>query len=141
MSKQKKKENFDSEPVIFCSKCYSLNIVYEDAIGADCCGDCGCSDMQTATIDEWERLYQKRFGHSFVERPNDVRKSFIFQMSTERLKTTVFKDPAWREICKAMYPAFPGGLSKADSVILLFAKLCQENRLDDLRMELVKRNK
>ena len=140
MSKRKV-EDFDAEPVVYCPRCYSLNIVYEDAIRADCCGDCGCSDVKTSTIDIWEKLYQKRYGHKFVERSNNVRDSFIFQMSTERLKTMLFKDPSWREICKTLYPTFPGGLSKADSVILLFAKLCQENRLDDLRMELLKRNK
>lgn len=136
-----RQEKVEEEPVTYCSRCYSLSIVYEDAIGEDCCKECGCTDLQTASFEEWERLYQKRYGHKFVTGVKDIRKSPIFQMSNEKLKAKVFGDPSWREICRALYPAFPEWLGKADSIILLFAKLYQENRLDDLRMELVKRNK
>ena len=84
------------------------------------------------------RKYKESY--KYVEEVGDIRKSPIFQMSNDKLKTKVSNDPSWREICRAMYPAFPNWLSKADSVILLFAKLYQENRLDDLRMELINRS-
>lgn len=140
MVEQKNINEMESDTVCFCSRCYSLKIKYEDSIGMDCCGDCGCTDFRTASFDEWEKLYKERYGHKYVEGTKDIKKSPIFQMSNDKLKIKVSNDPSWREICRAMYPTFPNWLSKADSVILLFAKLYQENRLDDLRMELIKRN-
>lgn len=140
MPKQRKINDYDSEPVTYCSRCYSLNIMFEDVIGTDCCRDCGCSDVKTASIDDWERLFAERYGHKFVEAKHDVRRSPIFQMSNDELKSKLFKDSSWRDICKSLYPTFPSWLSKADSIILLFAKLCQDNRLDDLRMKLISSN-
>ena len=141
MPSQIKLKEYDSEPVTFCSRCYSLKIIYEDAIGADCCGECGCSDVQTASIEEWESLFKKRYGHSYVNSVKDIRKSPIFLMSIDKLKTLVYNHPEWKFICKTLYPSFPDGLSKSDSVILLFAKLCNDNKLDTLRFELINRNK
>lgn len=141
MVKGKKLENYDSEPVTYCAKCYSLNIVHEDAIDSDCCGDCGCSDLKTSSIEEWEKLYEGRFGHKFVEKNHDIRKNPIFLLSVSKLKQRVFDSPLCMNLCKAMYPTFPGGLSRADSVILLFAKLCQDNRLDELRIEMIKQSR
>lgn len=139
MSKLRKIEEYNSEPVTYCARCYSLGVVHEDFIGMDCCKECGSSDLLTSSEEEWERLYKQRYGHKFVEEERDIRKSPIFQMSNDKLKTKVFNDPSWKEICRALYPAFPEWLGKADSIVLLFAKLYQENRLDDLRMELINR--
>lgn len=141
MPKQKDINIFDDEPITYCSKCYSLKIKYEDSIGMDCCGDCGCTDFITSSMEEWEKLFQKRYGHKFVEEKGDIRKSPIFQMSNDKLKEELFKCSEWREVCSTLYPAFPEWLGKADSVILLFAKLYQDNRLDELKLELVKQNK
>lgn len=140
MAKQEGINEMELDTVDFCSKCYSLKIKYEDSIGMDCCEDCGCTDFKTASFDEWEKLYKERYGHKYVEEVGDIRKSPIFQMSNDKLKIKVSNDPSWREICRAMYPTFPNWLSKTDSIILLFAKLYQENRLDDLRMELINRS-
>lgn len=139
MSKLRKIEEYNSEPVTYCARCYSLGIVHEDSIGMDCCKECGSSDLLTSSEEEWERLYKQRYGHKFVEEERDIRRSPIFQMSNDKLKTKVFNDPSWKEICRVLYPAFPEWLGKADSIVLLFAKLYQENRLDDLRMELINR--
>lgn len=141
MARQDKNKDFDSEPVTYCARCYSLKIVHEDSIGMDCCEDCGSSDLKTSSFEEWEKLYKERYGHKFVEETGDIRRSPIFQLSNDKLKTKVYNDPSWREICRTLYPAFPNWLSKADSIVLLFAKLYQDNRLDELRMELINRNK
>lgn len=140
MIKQKNLKDYDEEPVTYCAKCYSLRIVYEDTIGVDCCRDCGCSDLLTSSIEEWEKLFARRYGHKYMEDKGDIRRSPMFQLPLDKLKTVVYEHPEWRDICKALYPTFPEGLSKADSVILLFAKLYQESRIDDLRMELINRN-
>ena len=141
MVKQEKSKAEEPDTIDFCAKCYSIKIKYEDSIGMDCCESCGCTDFKTASFEEWEKLYERRYGHKFVEEKGDIRKSPIFQMSLDSLKLKVFDNPSWREICKTLYPSFPNWLSRADSVILLFAKLYQDNRLDDLRMELINRNK
>lgn len=139
--KAKKKQEVEEEPITYCKRCYSIKVRFEDSIGMDCCGDCGCTDFGTASFEEWEGLYKGRYGHKYMEDVGEVRKNPIFQMDIEKLKTLLYKNPAWREICVTMYSTFPNWLSKTDSIILLFAKLCQENRLDDLRRELIKREK
>ena len=141
MSKGNHKEDCESDQVTFCAECYSLRYRYEESIGMDCCMDCGCTDCRTASFEEWERLYKERYGHKYLEIKKDIRKSPLFLMSVENLKSKVFNDPSWKDICKKLYPSFPEGIGRADSVILLFAKLCQDNRVDDIRMELANRNK
>lgn len=141
MSKQNKMEEYDSEPVTYCSKCYSIKIKYEESIGMDCCEDCGCTDFKTSTFEEWEKLYERRYGHKFMEEKGDIKKSPMFQLTNDQLKREVANNPLWKCICRTLYPDFPNWLNKADSIILLFAKLYQDNRLDDLRIELINQDK
>lgn len=136
MLKQNTLKDYDAEPVTYCSRCYSLKIKYEDSIGMDCCGDCGCTDFKTSSFDDWEQLYEKRYGHKFVEPNNDIRKSPVFQLSNSQLKELLYNTPSWGTICRTLYPSFPKWLTKADSIMMLFAKLYQDNRLDELRVEL-----
>ncbi len=137
---KKKQKDYDSEPVTYCAKCYSLKIFYEETVGMDCCKDCGCTDLKTSSFEEWEKLYNGRYGHKFLEAKGSIKRNPIFQMNMDKLKGEVFKNTAWKEICRKLYPAFPQWLSKADSIILLFAKLYQDNRMDELRTILVKQN-
>lgn len=131
-------DNYDDEPVVYCANCYSLKIVYEEAIDADCCMECGCCDILSTTIDEWEKLYERKYGHKYLEINNNPRNSLLFKMSVEELKTYVYNSSQWKSIVMELYPKFPGGLSRIDSVILLFDKLIKDHRLDELRMFLYK---
>lgn len=140
MGKPKKRKDYDSDPVLYCPRCYSLKIIHEDAVDSDCCGDCGCSDIKTTSMDRWSQLYEERYGHRFLEAKKDIKKSPVFLLSIDELKAKVFNSPNWKEICKRLYPSFPKNLNKADSVILLFSKLCQDNRIDALRIFLIKHN-
>ena len=140
MSEQERIQDYDAEPVKYCARCYSLKIKYEETIDADCCMDCGCSDTKEASIEEWERLYEKKYGRKFTVKNEDPRKSFIFRLPIDKLKAKVYESPFWRKIIQAVYPKFPGGLGKADSVILFFDKLIKENKLDDLRYFLLKQH-
>lgn len=137
----KKMINYNDEPVTYCARCYSLKIAYENSIGMDCCGECGCTDTRTASFNTWEELFKRRYGHKYVQETKDIRRSPIFLMTEKELKQQLYKSSHWKEICKTLYPNFPDGISRADSVILLFAKLCQDNRMDDLRIELINSNK
>ena len=136
MPDEEKYNDYDSEPVRYCSECYSLRIKYEEAIDADCCMDCGCSDTKEATIDQWEELYQSRYGHKYTVKNTDPKKSFIFKLSLKELKKKLYDHPAWLKIIQNLYPRFPEGLSKIDSVLLLFDRLIKDGRLDDLRMQM-----
>lgn len=137
MSKQEDLNEHEEDQVVYCAKCYSLKIKYEDLIGIDCCGDCGCTDIKTTSFDDWEKLYKSRYGHKFVEEKGDIRKSPMFQFSIDQLKERVYSSPFWKQICLELCPDIPHWLGKADIIILMFAKLYQENRLDDLRMKLI----
>ena len=140
MSRQEKLREYDEDPIMYCSRCYSIKIKHDDAIDLDCCKECGCTDFKTSDVFTWEKLFQGRYGHKYVESSHDIRKSPIFMLSMARLKSKVYNDECWKELCRTMYPNFPGGLSKADSVVLLFAKIIQDNRLDELRIELINQN-
>lgn len=136
-----RREEYDEEPVVYCSRCYSLKIRHDDDIDEDFCGECGCSDITSSTIDKWEELYSKRYGKKYVEIDNDPKKTFIYKLSIDKLKKRVFEDPGWRDIVWGLYPHFPKNLNRAESVIFLFDKLIHDRRLDDLRLLLVKRFK
>lgn len=137
MSSAEKLQDYDEEPVEYCSRCYSLKIKYEEAIDSDCCMDCGCSDILTTTIHHWEDLYKNRYGHKFTERGTDPKNSPIFKLPIRKLKEKVFYREDYKDIIFKLYPRFPKKLSKAESVILLFDKLMRDNRLDDLRLILM----
>lgn len=61
------KEEYDDEPVYYCRRCLSLNIqqmpMLEDSY---CCGDCGTVDIGTASIEEWEKMYEDKYGKKFL---------------------------------------------------------------------------
>ena len=134
MTNQEKLNDYDLEPIRYCARCYSLKIKYEEIIDSECCGDCGCSDILTSSIEEWEKKYEQRYGRKFTEKSNDPRTSIIFKMPLEKLKAKMWENPAWNKILHMLYPHFPGGLGKADSLILLFDRLVKDNRLGDLKM-------
>lgn len=137
MSQQEKINEYDSEPIIFCARCLSLKIKHEDAIDADYCADCGCSNVREASFSEWEDLYEKKYGHKYVVKGNDPKKNPVFKLSVPKLMERLCNLQQWREIIHSLYPKFPGGFGKADSIVLFFDKLVKDNRLDDLRLKLM----
>lgn len=137
MPVQDKLKEYDSEPVRYCPRCFSLKIRYEDAIGSDCCMDCGCSDIAETSIEEWERMYEERYGSTYISHEKNIRDTPIFKCSLEQLKTKVYNSMSYREIIRRMYPSFPGGLSRIDSVLLFFDRLCKDGRIDELRINML----
>jgi ferredoxin-like protein FixX len=137
MTKQDKLKEYDLEPVEYCSNCYSLKIKYEEVTDSEYCMDCGCSDILSTSIEEWEKLYEKKYGHKLVEKGIDVKNTPIFKMPLNKLKMKVYDHPQWRSIIRDLYKKFPDNLGRADSVILLFDRLSKDNRLDDLRLLLL----
>ena len=138
MDNQVKHDDYDSEPVKFCARCYSLKIKYEEATDSEYCDDCGCTDIQESSFEVWEKKYENRYKRKFAEKNEDPKKSFVFNLSMEELKNKVYESPMWREIIKIMYPRFPGGYSKADSIILFFDTVVRQNKIEELKLLLYK---
>lgn len=138
MSEATELNNYDSEPVRYCANCYSLKVKYDESTNLEYCGDCGCLDIHEAPIEEWEKKYERRYGHKFTEKQEDPKKTFVFSLTTEELKTKIYNSEKWKSIIKSIYPRFPGGLSKADAIILFFHHIIQDNKLNDLKFLLFK---
>lgn len=56
---------YDEEPVCYCRSCLSLHIVVDEMWPGDgwdgsFCADCGCPDIGTCQIGEWEAEEAKR---------------------------------------------------------------------------------
>lgn len=138
MPEEYRPNDYDSDSWFYCASCFSPNIRHEDAIDSDCCGSCGCTNIVESTIEEWEKLYMKRYGHKYAEKSNNIRNSPIFKLSISKLMTKVADSPKWKAIITEIYRYFPRGLSKADSVVLFFDKLLKDNKLDSLKELLYK---
>lgn len=138
MSEQEKINDYDSEPIAFCANCLSLKIKHEDSIDMDYCSDCGSSEIMEAPVEQWEVLYEKKYGKKYVVKGNDPKKSPVFKLTISKLMDKFSNLPNWRVIIYNMYPRFPGGFGKADSIVLFFDKLAKDNKLDDLRVTMMK---
>ena len=139
MSVEERNQDYDSEPVRYCARCYSLKVKYEESVDSECCGDCGSSDILEAPIEEWEKKYERKYGHKFTQKEQDPKNTFIFRLPLDKLKAKVYESSQWREIISAIYPKFPGGYGKADSIILFFDTLIRQNKLNELKLLLYKR--
>lgn len=133
MSPDKSTNDYDLVPVFYCSKCYSLKIMHEDYIASDFCGDCGCTDIRTCYIDEWERMYKNRYGHPYVVKNNSIRNSPLYRMDFDELKKLLYNSTYLTNIVHDLYATFPEGLVKEEIVLLLFDKVLSDNRLDELK--------
>lgn len=56
----------DEDKVLYCPMCLSLSIKGIDGTEICFCSKCGCTDIQEIDFDEWDKLYQKKFGHKYV---------------------------------------------------------------------------
>lgn len=133
--------DYDSEPVSYCPNCYSLQIGYIDGVdNSDYCMHCGCSEVKQTSIAEWEKLYQRRYGHKFVEKNPDIRRTKVYNMTLKELKQEVYDSPFRMDIINQMYPNSTEGLTKAETVILLFDRAIRDNRLKELRELLIEKH-
>lgn len=139
MSEQAKTSDYDSDPVVYCTKCYSLKIKYDESIDSDYCVDCGCLDTNETSFEEWEKMYEARYGHKLAVKNNDPRKSPIFKMSIEKLKNKLYNSPFWEVVMHDIYQYVPKGISKADKILWFFDKIAKDNKLDDFKLSLIKR--
>jgi hypothetical protein len=66
-AEQSAKEDYNSIPVHYCRECLSLRVMRVANMGdASYCDDCGCTDIEQASIEEWEQLYRKKHGFTYL---------------------------------------------------------------------------
>lgn len=62
------KEIYDAIPVYYCQHCLSLKIKDVEGIPySEYCCDCGSTNILKTQIDQWEKLYQNRYKHKYLE--------------------------------------------------------------------------
>lgn len=63
------KEEYNQEPVCYCASCLSLNILNYSGTGVvSYCGNCTSTDIvEGASIEDWNNLYELKYGHKFIE--------------------------------------------------------------------------
>lgn len=60
-------ENYNEELVYYCSRCLSLAIKSEIQ-NLDYCDSCGCTNIATTDINDWEYKYKTRYGFDYVKK-------------------------------------------------------------------------
>lgn len=58
------KEDYNDEPVIYCTHCLSLAIRVSE--NTDYCDDCGSTDLDTININDWNELFEKRYNKRYI---------------------------------------------------------------------------
>lgn len=61
-------DDYNEQPVLYCKQCLSLKIRNIPSIDdSDYCDECGSTNIQECSIEEWENLYKNRYGHKYLE--------------------------------------------------------------------------
>lgn len=53
-------EDYNNEPVYYCPHCLSLRVKSLNSY-IDYCDECGNTEIETTTIEEWQKMYKLRF--------------------------------------------------------------------------------
>lgn len=61
------KEDYNNIPVHYCKECLSLRVIRVAGMEDTCyCDECGGTDIEQAPIEEWEALYKKKHGFTYL---------------------------------------------------------------------------
>jgi len=67
MKKKKKEKSYDDDPVYYCKRCLSLNIkTIPYTKDQDYCEDCSTTDIGVTSIEEWNKMYEAKYGHPYI---------------------------------------------------------------------------
>lgn len=69
-------DDYNAEPVVYCKNCLSLKIMILDE-NTDYCDKCGNTDLGTAVIESWEKMYEKKYGKPLIQNKNGREESSI----------------------------------------------------------------
>ena len=66
------KQEYNQEPIYYCRKCLHLKIGYVAVLdGSEYCEDCNSTDIGTTTIEEWDKIFFKRYGYHYLDEFKD----------------------------------------------------------------------
>lgn len=60
------KEDYNNELVFYCKACLSLKIRYTNKLNY--CDKCGSTDIAQCSIEDWERLYENKYGFKYLNK-------------------------------------------------------------------------
>lgn len=61
------KEQYNNEPVFYCTDCLSLKIrTVAEGSDLDFCDECGATNIAQTSIEEWEKMYKERYGFDYL---------------------------------------------------------------------------
>lgn len=133
-------DEYDLEPVSYCPKCYSLKIGYIPGVeDSDYCMDCGCVDIARGNIYEWEKLYERRYGHKYVTERKNYEGHPIWNLPLKSLREKVLGSPYYKDIIKDVYPAWSHYGNVVDTVYLFFDNVLKDKLLTKLKRVMVLR--
>ena len=58
------KEEYNNSPVLYCVQCLSLRVRQSDNI--DYCDECGGTEIEEIHIQEWEKMYEQKYGKNYL---------------------------------------------------------------------------
>lgn len=67
INQERKKAEYNSEPVFYCKRCLSLRIMTVPRSNDLFCDKCNSNQIEEDTIENWEKLYKERNHHSYLE--------------------------------------------------------------------------
>lgn len=133
---------YDLEPVSYCPKCYSLKIGYIPGVeDSDYCMDCGCLDVVTGNIYDWEKLYEGRYGHKYVNKRLSYEGHPIWNLPIKDLRKKVLESPQCMNIIRDIYPEWNHYGSLIDVVFLFFDNVVKDRKLSKLKKNLIIRQR
>lgn len=64
-----KKEEYNSEPVLYCRNCLSLKIRNVPGMeDSDYCDECGSTAIEETSIEDWENIYEIKYGIKYLDK-------------------------------------------------------------------------
>lgn len=68
LQKLQRSSKYNEEPIYYCKKCLMPNIkTIPNMNDLDYCDSCGATDIGKCSIEEWEEMYIKKFGHRYLD--------------------------------------------------------------------------
>lgn len=66
---EERKRQYNDEQIYYCKNCLSLRVRDVAHIeNSEYCDECGSTNIQQTTIEEWETLYKTKYGHKFLDK-------------------------------------------------------------------------
>lgn len=59
---------YNKEPVYYCKHCLSLKVMSVAGLSdAEYCDECGSTNIESTSIEEWETLYKEKHGMRYLD--------------------------------------------------------------------------